>query len=413
MTDGRQTARRIGAAWGPDTGLTTGSDDASQARDIFLANISHELRTPLNGLVGMAELLERTELTAEQRAMVEVMRESGDALSRMLSDILDQAEIVSGRITLRSEPFALGHALRSAVGRAEGAAVRKGVEFRTRIEPCVERAVIGDAPRLQQIIASLADNAVKFTERGTVCISARMRHGGVCRIVVTDTGVGIHPAAKASVFDCFRQGDGSTTRCHDGLGLGLALARQLADLIGARLECRSVPGQGSAFILTMPVVAAAEPSTPPEAPAGHAAAPCGRAISVLVVDDHPVNRELLKLALAPTGARVVTAEDGAEACDLWTVDRFDLVVMDLHMPVMDGLSAIRRIRAAEASRGFGRTPVVVFTANATSEKEQASFRAGADHFLTKPLAPSELLATFQTILEPAGPDPAGVPGSVR
>lgn len=394
----------------------TGAGEANEARDIFLANISHELRTPLNGLLGMADLLARTELTADQRGMLDALCESGETLARRLSDVLDQADIVSGRITLRSEPFELGEMVRTAVRQAEGAAARRGVGFKARIEPSAEQTIMGDADRLRQILASLIDNAASFTDRGAVSVSARIDHEGVCRIVVSDAGVGVHPAAPANIFDGFRQGGDSGTRRHDGLGL--ALARQLADVIGARLECRSGAGLGSAFVLTLPVVGAdplpSKSSPPADALAewpGPAAG--GSELSVLVVDDHHVNRELLKLALMPSGVRVVTAENGAEACDLWTADRFDLVVMDLQMPVMDGLTAIRRIRAAETSHGSGRTPIVVFTANATDEQKQASFHAGADHFLTKPLVPSALMATFQTILQSAPPHLAGVSATAR
>lgn len=396
----------------------TGFSETGEARDIFLANISHELRTPLNGVLGMAELLERTELTTTQRGMLHDLRESGETLARMLADLLDQTEIGSGQITVRSEPFSLGETVRTAVEQAERGAALKGVGFRALIEPSAEQTVMGDACRLKQIVASLTDNAVKFTDRGAVSVSARVDNDGVCRIVVSDTGPGLHPEIEADTFDAFRQGDSSSTRGQGGLGLGLALARQRADLIGAGLECRSVPGKGSAFILTIPVAhtppSSADHPAPVEGLVGRSAiASEPGELSVLVVDDHRVNRELLKLTLMPSGARVVTAENGAEACELWTADRFDLVVMDLQMPVMDGLTAIRRIRTAEKSHGSGRTPIVVFTANATNEQERASFSAGADHFLTKPLAPSVLMVAFQKILQQCRPQPVGALGATH
>ena len=360
------------------------AEAANRARSDFFANVSHELRTPLNAIVGMGSLLEQTVLTRDQRPMVEVMRESGEVLTRRLEDLLDHVRIDAGRLELASAPFHLGASLRAAAKAATAAGAARHIDFRVEIHASADVMVVGDEPRLTKIVGHLLGNALKFTDSGSVTLAAAAIDEERYRITVADTGIGIHPDCQEQIF---RQGQASNTRRQGGLGLGLALSRQLAGLLGADLGCESAPPEGATFILTIPLSRHAAAGSPALAP-----------FRVLIVDDHAANRQILQLILGQAGAETVTAEHGGEACALFGKARFDLVIMDIQMPVMDGLQAIRRIREMEAAERRPRTPVVVFTANATEENRTACRAADIDGFLTKPLQPIVLLSTFREVL---------------
>lgn len=231
------------------------AEAAEQARSRYLARINQDLQEALAGLIDTARLMEATRLTGEQRCMLDRMHGAGEAMSLILSAAYDQAEIAASQIVLRTEPFPLGEALRGATAKAVMAAARKGIDFSLRVDPSAERIVRGDAARLGQIVASLVHNAVKFTDRGSIAVSVDVEENGDCRIVVSDTGVGIPPAAQADLFSGLLRVDGDAVPC-----AGLAQARLLADLMGARLECESMHGVGSAFVLTLPVAHLARPA---------------------------------------------------------------------------------------------------------------------------------------------------------
>lgn len=359
------------------------AEAANRARSDFFANVSHELRTPLNSIVGMGSLLEQSALTRDQQPMVEVIRESGEILARRLEDLLDHVRIDAGRLHVISAPFHLGDALRASAEAATAAGPGRN-DFSVQIHASADVMVVGDEPRLMKIVSHLLGNALKFTDGGSVTLAAAAIDEGRYRITVADTGIGIHPDCQDQIF---RQGDSSNTRVHGGLGLGLALSRQLAGLLGAELDCESAPDEGATFVLTIPLARHEAPCAP--APAQ---------FSALIVDDHAANRQILQLVLGQAGVETVAAEHGAEACALFEKGRFDLVVMDIQMPVMDGLNAIRRMRGMEAAQKRPRTPVVVFTANATEENRTACRAADIDGFLTKPLQPVVLLSTFREVL---------------
>ncbi|WP_292033483.1 MULTISPECIES: hybrid sensor histidine kinase/response regulator [unclassified Brevundimonas] len=369
------------------------AEDANRAKSEFLANMSHEIRTPLNGVVAMADALAQRDLNGDEHAMVEVIRSSGATLERLLSDILDSARIESGQVTIEAAPFHLGRAVQDVAALWRIPAEEKGVSVTAHVDPRLDRVVDGDAVRVRQVLTNLVSNALKFTAHGEVTLTVEPGVEGDVRFIVTDTGVGFDDEQKARIFGRFQQADGSITRRFGGTGLGLAISRELVDLMGGRLECDSTPGQGSRFwfeIPLPPVEGAGEATLTPE-PVGDVRQ---QALRVLLADDHPANRKIIEVMLAATAMELVAVEDGAQALETFKHEAFDLVLMDMQMPVMDGLTATAEIRAFEAQAGRDRTPILMLTANAMAEHVEAGRAAGADGHLTKPLT---LVALFDAM----------------
>ncbi len=398
------------------------AEAANRGKSEFLANVSHELRTPLNGVLGIAEVLTHTPLSERQREMVETIRTSGANLEALLSDIMDLARLESGKVDVVVEPFHLDEAVRTAAAAYQLQARGKGLKFVLDLAPNVGGAVDGDAGRLRQILANLISNAVKFTDRGEVRVTVDRPAPAEAwvRFAVKDTGVGFSAEAKARIFDHFQQADGSSTRRHGGTGLGLAICKQAAELLGGSLDCRSSPGEGSEFtlILNLPPSAAALAVPPPEPRSGEpqavedaavALGPLmqdndtgdtdGHALRVLVVDDHPTNRRVVEMILDQVGAERVSVENGKEALEAYIRDQFDVVLMDIQMPVMDGLTATQKIRLVEKEEHRLPTPVIILSANAMPEHIEAGKAAGADRHLAKPISAAALL---NVIAEVAG-----------
>jgi len=371
------------------------AEQANRAKSEFLANMSHEIRTPLNGVIGLTQALARTDLDPGQREMLDLIQSSGDTLKTLLSDILDLARVESGRLEIADEPFDLGRAIHEAAQLYGAPAQEKGLQFFVEIDPEAAVWVRGDVVRLKQVLTNLVSNAVKFTTNGFVSLTASVGHSSdgarVLRFTVEDTGVGFDAAAKSRLFTRFEQADGTITRRFGGTGLGLAICRQLADMLGGSLDCESEPGGGSAFILTLPMVPAEAPVA--QAAAVHAPAePGARRARVLIADDHPTNRKVVELILAAAAVDLIAVEDGAEALAAVREQTFDLILMDMQMPVMDGLTAVREVRLHEAATGAKRTPIVMLTANALPDHIAAGQAAGADRHLAKPFDAAELLA---------------------
>lgn len=366
---------------------------ANSAKSQFLANMSHEIRTPLNGVIGLAQAMARTDLTDQQREMLELIQSSGQTLQVLLSDILDLARVESGRLELAQEPFDLGRAVRDAAQLYETAASGKGLQFFVDIASEADRWVSGDVVRLKQILTNLVSNAVKFTGQGFVSLTAGSgpaRDGQqTLRFTVEDTGIGFDCATRERLFSRFEQADGGITRQFGGSGLGLAISRQLAEMMGGELDCESEPGGGSAFILTIPFVGAEAPAATAQAAAHET--PDAAALRVLVADDHPINRKVVEMILSGVGCQLTMVENGAEAVHACRDADFDLILMDMQMPVMDGLTATREIRLHEAALGLARTPIVMLTANALAEHIAATEAAGADRHLAKPFEAGDLL----------------------
>ena len=376
------------------------AQSASSAKSQFLANMSHEIRTPLNGVIGVAQALAKTSLSAQQEEMLELIHSSGQTLQVLLSDILDLARVESGRLELANDVFHLGRAVREAAQLYETSAEAKGLQFFVEVAPEADRWITGDVVRVKQILTNLVSNAVKFTGTGFVSLTAAPgpeRAGSpTLRFSIEDTGIGFDSDTRERLFSRFEQADGAITRRFGGSGLGLAISRQLAEMMGGDLDCESEPGGGSAFILTIPFNAAEAPAATPDVVA-QAADDEPATIRVLLADDHPVNRKVVEMILAQANIELTSVENGAEAVQACRDGDFDIILMDMQMPVMDGLTATREIRLNEAAMGLARTPIVMLTANALAEHIASAEAAGADRHLAKPFDAAELLDLVATM----------------
>ena len=370
---------------------------AQRTQAEFLANMSHEIRTPLNGVCAVASALERTPLTPAQREMVDLIRTSGVTLERLLSDVLDVSRMETGAVRVTSEAFHLGDAVRAVGTLVTPRAEAKALPLRVEIDPAAETTVIGDPVRLKQILGNLTTNAVKFTESGHVTLRAGPDGQGGWRFEVEDTGIGFAPEEKTRLFQKFQQADASVSRQYGGMGLGLSICRELAELMGGEIDAQSTPGHGSLFWVRLPLqpLEGTAPA-PMEQPAVEE-----RPLRILVADDHPTNRRVLEVLLSEFDVELVLAENGLEACQAFDRKPFDLVFMDMQMPVMDGLTAIRTIREREQRGERPRTPIVMLTANTLPEHQHASLEAGADLHMPKPIDASRLFAVLHEMSQPA------------
>ncbi|RAK56432.1 ATP-binding protein [Phenylobacterium deserti] len=358
------------------------AEAGERAKNEFLGNMSHEVRTPLNGIIGLAGALRRTDLKPEQKDMVGGIEASAGALSNLLKDVLDLARIDGEDVEIRPEPFHLGEMLTALSGFFGPGASAKGLAFDAAVDPECEGWVTGDPLRVRQILNKLLSNALKFTDVGGVTLRAQAGRPGEVLFVVQDTGVGFGPEAAGHLFERFNQADASDTRRFGGAGVGLALAQSLAKRMGGRIEATSSPGAGATFTLTLPLpasgrAAAAAPVAEPRSPAAH--------VRVLLAEDNAINRKVVEVILGAAEVEVVSVENGREALEAFKAADFDAILMDIQMPVMDGLSAIRAIREMEAQSRRPRTPIVVVSANVMSHDIARSHQAGADDHIGKPL----------------------------
>ena len=373
------------------------AEDANRAKTAFLANLSHEIRTPLNAVIGLADVLRRDPLQPSQRAMLGTIVDSADSLNVILSDLLDYSRLETGHIAIREEDFDLVALAERLVALYAERATQKDVELRLDIAEDARGWASGDPHRLGQIIGNLLDNALKFTREGSVTLTvSKSARDDRHFFEVRDTGAGFDPGDAERLFARFEQADSSATREFGGLGLGLAICRQLATLMNGTIVAAGQRGKGAVFTLTVPLKAAAAPAT--EAVEDEPMA-FTRTLRVLVTDDNATNRKVAELILAAIGADVVCAENGAEAVEAVKLSRFDLILMDLQMPVMDGLTAIRHIRAHEAANGLRRTKVVVLSANDLPEQLEASAAAGADEHLGKPIRADDLISAIVRVVD--------------
>jgi PAS domain S-box-containing protein len=392
------------------------AEAANQAKSTFLATMSHEIRTPMNGVLGMMDVLEHQGLDQNQRRSVATMRDSAQSLLRIIDDVLDFSKIEAGRLELEATAFSLSGLIDGVVSTFHSQAAAKRLTLEAKIDAGSDDVLVGDPTRVRQILFNLLGNALKFTERGGVRVHAGTLPlgGGRTRVTlsVRDTGIGLDDAQKARLFRPFAQADSSTTRRFGGTGLGLSIVRRLAELMGGKVAVDSAPGAGAEFTVTLTLETAPVDSplktllrAPDEA---SAAAPhrVGEGPRVLVVDDHPVNREVLVRQLALLGIACDTAEDGEQALAAWAPGRYAAVLADIHMPRMDGHELTRRIRTAEPAGGV-RTPVVAVTANALKGEEERCIAAGMDAYIAKPVNIDRLRTTLERWLAIYGGQESG------
>ncbi|MGZ9099080.1 MAG: ATP-binding protein [Brevundimonas sp.] len=402
---------------------------ANQAKTDFLANMSHEIRTPLNGVLGLVGVLAQDALTPHQRELVQLIEQSGVTLERLVSDILDVAKIEAGHLDFAIGDMDLERELDGVIDTARVKAEAKGLTFRLERGPGARGDFLGDATRIRQVLTNLLSNAVKFTPEGEVAVSIEVIDdapaAGIAtlRLEVRDTGVGFDAAAGEALFQRFSQADSTITRRFGGTGLGLSICRSLVEIMSGEITVASTPGEGSVFTVAIPLsrtrslaahdaardAAREAAQVPPPAAAGaRGSVVAGPApwvgdapLRVLLAEDHPVNQRVVQAILAGGGMEVVTVGDGAQAVAAFDADAFDLILMDMQMPVMDGLTATRAIRAAELAQGRSRTPLVMLSANAMAQHVQDAAEAGADLHLAKPITPGALMAAIEAAVTPA------------
>ncbi len=362
---------------------------ASVAKSEFLAIMSHEIRTPMNGVLGMAQAMSREPLSATQRDKLDVIRQSGEALLAILNDVLDISKIESGRLDLEAAPFDIEAVAQGAHATFTGLANAKGLSFSLTVAPDALGAYVGDSARVRQVLYNLISNAVKFTAAGHVRVEIEALSPGF-RIRVTDTGVGVPADRLDKLFAKFVQADSSTTRQFGGTGLGLAICRELADAMGGSIAVTSVEGQGSCFTVDLPLPRAAGPAPEIEEPT-EAGQDLGLEFRILAAEDNTINQLVLKTLLAQFGLTPQVVDNGRQAVDAWEKESWDLILMDVQMPVLDGPGAARAIRAREAETGRTRTPIIALTANAMTHQVDSYLAAGMDGFVAKPIEVRDLV----------------------
>ncbi|MFZ5720452.1 MAG: ATP-binding protein [Pseudomonadota bacterium] len=361
---------------------------ANAEKSRFLANMSHELRTPLNGVIAVSETLARQQATDRGRELAELIVSSGRLLERVLTDILDFSKIEAGEIKLARDEFAMSTLVGHIAELHRAAAEAKGLRFAWCVAADADRRFAGDTVRLTQVLSNLLSNAVKFTEAGEVRLSVEMA-GGQVLFTVSDTGIGFDEAVRERLFRRFEQADDSIRRRFGGTGLGLAISRSLVELMGGAVEVTSEPGRGSVFTVMVPLEPVEGEGEAPEEDPFEAIDIAGA--RVLLAEDHPTNQKVVQLVLDSVGVEPVIVENGALALEALKAERFHVVLMDMQMPELDGLSATARLRAWEREQGLPPTPVIMLTANALDEHVRASLEAGADAHLAKPIRADALI----------------------
>jgi len=379
--------------------------DAANAANVlktqFLANMSHEIRTPLNGVLAMAEVMALGDLDQVQRDRLDVIRRSGGLLLAVLNDVLDLSKIEAGKLTLFEEDFDLDSTIEQARENFAVMAQAKGLTFEISVAEEARGWWLGDADRLRQVIGNLLSNAIKFTPQGSVTARVDVGATGGLRMVVADSGVGIAPEKLPTLFEKFTQADNSATRRFGGTGLGLAICRELTQMMGGSIDVESLEGHGSTFTVELPLArgkpASLQQVEPPQgADEG--------ALRLLAAEDNPTNQQVLGAVLGSLGIEVHIVPDGREAVEAWRTGAYDLILMDIQMPVMDGITAASTIREAERTGGRRRTPIIALTANALTHQVEEYLAVGMDAHVAKPIEIAKLYDAISAVLNAAATD---------
>ncbi len=391
---------------------------AAAAKSDFLSNMSHEIRTPLNGVLAVSEILQRTQLDERQGEMVRLITTSGRTLLRVMDDLVEFSRLEGDEIQFDVRPFELEDALRTTCEAARTRAEAKGVRFDTFISASCDGVFRGDPVRIGQVLGNLLNNAVKFTEEGHISVFAtveELSEGRTqLRLTVTDTGIGFAPEIAERIFERFEQADISTSRKFGGLGLGLSIVKRLVELMKGRVSAQSREGEGSTFEVICPIsldrIATLGAITAVAIEDFDAETKIEN-LRLLVAEDNPMNRRVVELLLAQSGLHITFAENGREAVEKFSVGRFDLVMMDLQMPIMGGLAAMRAIRQWEGENGRVHTPMLAVSANATDEHVLEAKQAGADDHVAKPIVRETLFEAIARYARPTGSDVVGLDDS--
>ena len=386
------------------------AEAGNRAKSAFLATVSHEIRTPLNGVLGMVQAMQRNPLPSEQRERLQLIGQSGDSLLTILNDILDFSKIEAGKLELEDAPFDLAALARGAQETFGPLADAKGLRLALEVDRQAQGFFRGDANRIRQVLHNLISNAVKFTEAGSIDVRVGLTEAGV-RFSVTDTGIGMGSGEIEQLFDKFVQADSSTTRRFGGTGLGLSICRELCRAMGGEITAMNEPGGGSRFTVDLPLALAG--SAVPETAQAPMQTPdfSERPLRVLAAEDNRVNQIVLRTLLGQAGIAPVIVGNGEEAVAAWEGAEWDLILMDLQMPILDGSGATRQIRRREAETGRPATPIIALTANAMSHQVETYFAAGMNGFVAKPISVPLLFAAIADALSAKG-DPSQPASSV-
>ena len=378
-----------------------GAEAASYAKSAFLAAMSHEIRTPLNGVLGMAQAMAASELSPVQSERLDIIRRSGENLLTILNDILDLSKIEAGKLELETVEFDLSDLAKSVQAVYSDIARGKGIDIEFTIQDAARGIYLGDVTRARQILQNLVSNAIKFTEVGGVQVNIAAAESGL-EFVVSDTGIGVPADRVPMLFQKFEQADISTTRRYGGTGLGLAICRELADLFEGSISATSVEGQGTSFFVFLPLRRVGDECAATDLkPRSESSNDDLQSLQILAAEDNTVNQLVLRTLLNQAGIDPVIVSNGLEAVAAWRERDWDVILMDVQMPVMDGPEASRMIRKLERELGRRHTPIIALTANAMSHQVVEYFEAGMESFVAKPIVVEKLFAAIDVALDVA------------